>query len=273
VLVCGAGFGGLSAIGRLTRAGMRVTILDGHLYSTFQPLLYQVATAGLNPGDVAYPVGGFVRRYGAIYRRGRLAAVDAASRRVTLTDGREFGYDYLILAAGVSASYYGIKGAAEHTFALYTRTDAIALRDHLMAGFERLSEDSGDLAITVAGGGATGVELAGTLAELRATVLGATFPDVDPARVHVRLVEAAPHLLTPFHEKLREYAKVQLVKRGVDIRLNTEIEEVTDKVVRLADGEELPSDITVWAAGVAASAAVAGWGLPQGQHGLGPGRC
>jgi NADH:ubiquinone reductase (H+-translocating) len=267
VLVCGAGFGGLSAVRRLTRAGMRVTILDGHLYSTFQPLLYQVATAGLNPGDVAYPVGGFVRRYGAIYRRGQLAAIDAASRRVTLTDGREFGYDYLILAAGVSASYYGIKGAAEHTFALYTRTDAIALRDHLMAGFERLSEDSGDLAITVAGGGATGVELAGTLAELRGTVLGATFPDVDPARVHVRLVEAAPHLLTPFHEKLREYAKVQLAKRGVDIRLNTEIEEVTDKVVRLADGEELPSDITVWAAGVAASAAVAGWGLPQGQHG------
>jgi NADH dehydrogenase len=267
VLICGAGFGGLSAIRRLTRAGMRVTILDGHLYSTFQPLLYQVATAGLNPGDVAYPVGGFVRRYGAIYRRGRLAAVDAASRQVTLTDGREFGYDYLILAAGVSASYYGIKGAAEHTFALYTRTDAIALRDHLMAGFERLSEDSGDLTVTVAGGGATGVELAGTLAELRRTVLGATFPDVDPARVHVRLVEAAPYLLAPFHSKLREYARVQLVKRGVDIRLNTKIEEVTDKVVRLAGGEDLPSELTVWAAGVGAAEAVAGWGLPQGQHG------
>jgi NADH:ubiquinone reductase (H+-translocating) len=267
VLICGAGFGGLSAIKRLTRAGMRVTILDGNLYSAFQPLLYQVATAGLNPGDVAYPVGGFVRRYGAIYRRGRLAAVDAASRQVTLTDGRKFGYDYLILAAGVSASYYGIKGAAEHTFALYTRTDAIVLRDHLMAGFERLSEDSGDLTVTVAGGGATGVELAGTLAELRRTVLGATFPDVDPARVHVRLVEAAPYLLAPFHSKLREYARVQLVKRGVDIRLNTKIEEVTDKVVRLAGGEDLPSELTVWAAGVGAAEAVAGWGLPQGQHG------
>jgi NADH:ubiquinone reductase (H+-translocating) len=269
VLVCGAGFGGLSTIKQLTRAGLRVTILDGNLYSTFQPLLYQVATAGLNPGDVCYPVGGFVRRYGAIYRRGELATIDPAERRVTLTDGRQFGYDYLIIATGVSASYYGIKGAAEHTFALYTRRDAMVLRDHLMAGFERLSEESTDthLTITVVGGGATGVELAGTLAELRGTVLGATFPDVDPARVDVHMVEMAPSLLGPFNEKLREYARVQLVKRGVDIKLNTRIEEVTDKAVLLADGESVPSDITVWAAGVAAAPAVAGWGLPQGQHG------
>jgi len=269
VLVCGAGFGGLSTIKRLTRAGLRVTILDGNLYSTFQPLLYQVATAGLNPGDVCYPVGGFVRRYGAIYRRGELATIDPAERRVTLTDGREFGYDYLIIATGVSASYYGIKGAAEHTFALYTRHDAMVLRDHLMAGFERLSEESAQthLTITVVGGGATGVELAGTLAELRGTVLDATFPDIDPARVDVHMVEMAPSLLGPFNEKLREYARVQLVKRGVDIKLNTRIEEVTDKAVLLAGGESVPSDITVWAAGVAAAPAVAGWGLPQGQHG------
>jgi NADH dehydrogenase len=246
---------------------MRVTLVDGHLYSTFQPLLYQVATGGLNPGDVAYPAGGFVRRHRAVYRRGELAAIDSASRMIKLGNGLELGYDYLILATGVSASYYGIKGAAEHTLGLYTRSDAIVLRDHLMAAFERLSVDSGDLAITVVGGGATGVELAGTAAELRATVLGATFPDVDPSRVHVRLVEMAPWLLGPFHEKLREYARVQLVQRGVDIRLNTRIAEVTAKQVLLADGEILPSDLTVWAAGVAASGAVAGWGLPQGKGG------
>jgi NADH dehydrogenase len=246
---------------------MRVTLIDSHLYSTFQPLLYQVATAGLNPGDVAYPAGGFVRRYGAIFRRGELAAIDSASRRLKLTNGRELGYDYLILATGVSASYYGLKGAAENTFGLYTRTDAIVLRDHLMAAFERLSVDSGDLTVTVVGGGATGVELAGTLAELRGTVLGATFPDVDPDRVHVRLVEMAPSLLGPFDEKLREYAKAQLLRRGVDVRLNTRISEVTDSRVRLVDSEDLPSGITVWAAGVAAPQAVAGWGVPQGKHG------
>jgi NADH dehydrogenase len=267
VVICGAGFGGLSAIERLTRAGMRVTVVDAHLYSTFQPLLYQVATAGLNPGDVAYPAGGFARRHGATFRRGELAAIDPASRRIELSNGLELGYEYLILATGVSASYYGIKGAAGHTFGLYTRSDAIVLRDHLMAGFERLSVDDGDLAITVVGGGATGVELAGTLAELRGTVLRATFSDVDPSRVHVRLVEMAPSLLGPFHAKLREYARAQLVKRGVDVRLNTRIAEVTAEHVLLADGEKLPSDITVWAAGVAASRAVAGWRLPQGQGG------
>jgi NADH:ubiquinone reductase (H+-translocating) len=267
VVICGAGFGGLSAIKRLVRAGMRVTLVDGHLYSTFQPLLYQVATGGLNPGDVAYPAGGFVRRYGAIYRHGELATIDSASRTIKLTNGLEFGYDYLILATGVSASYYGIKGAAEHTFGLYTRTDAIVLRDHLMAGYERLSVDSGDLTVTVVGGGATGVELAGTLAELRRNVLGATFPDVDPSRVHVRLVETASSLLGPFHPKLREYAGEQLVRRGVDISLNTRIAEVTQDQVLVADGENLASDVTVWAAGVAASQAVAGWGLPQGKAG------
>jgi len=267
VVILGAGFGGLSAIDRLTRAGLRVTLLDAHLYSTFQPLLYQVATGGLNPADVAYPAGGFVRRYGAIYRRGELAAIDTASRRVKLTNGRDVSYDYLIVATGVSAAFYGIKGAAENTFGLYTRTDAIILRDHLMAGFDRLSVDSGDLSVTVVGGGATGVELAGTLAELRRTVLGATFPDVDPSRVHVRLVEMASALLGPFHEKLREYARTQLVARGVDVRLTTRIAEVTPNQVRLADDEDLPSDITVWAAGVAAAPAVAAWGLPQGKNG------
>jgi NADH dehydrogenase len=267
VVICGAGFGGLSAISRLTRAGLRVTLVDGHLYSTFQPLLYQVATGGLNPGDVAYPAGGFAGRYGAIFRRGELAAIDPAAHQVRMTNGLELGYDYLILATGVSASYYGLEGAAEHTFALYTRTDAIVLRDHLMARFERLSVTGGDMSITVVGGGATGVELAGTAAELRATVLGATFPDVDPSRVHVRLVEMSPSLLGPFHEKLREYARVELVKRDVDIRLNTRIAEVTADRVLLADGEDLPSDLTVWAAGVAAAQDVAGWGLPQGKSG------
>jgi NADH dehydrogenase len=267
VVICGAGFAGLSAISRLTRAGMRVTLVDGHLYSTFQPLLYQVATGGLNPGDVAYPAGGFARRYGAIFRRGEVAAIDTASRTVKLGNGLELGYDYLILATGVSAAFYGIKGAAEHSFALYTRTDAIGLRDHLLAAFERLSVESGDLSVTVVGGGATGVELAGTAAELRATVLGATFPDVDPARVHVRLVEMGPSLLGPFHPRLREYARVQLARRGVDIRLNTRIEEVTATQVLLVGGEAVPSDLTVWAAGVAASGAVAGWGLPQGHGG------
>jgi NADH:ubiquinone reductase (H+-translocating) len=270
VVIIGAGFAGLSAVGRLRKAGLRVTVIDKNLYSTFQPLLYQVATGGLNPGDIAYPVGGFTARRDSRYRRGELVAIDPAERRVRLDDGREIAYDYLILATGMSANYFGIKGAAENTFGLYTRADAITLRDHIMNGFEWLSGDRDghrEFAITVVGGGATGVELAGTLGELRNDVLRNTFPNVNPARLHVRLVEMAPELLMPFHAKLRKYTKRQLANRGVDIRLNSTIREVTPRHVLLANGTELPSDLTVWAAGVAADRSVAAWGLPQGRGG------
>jgi NADH:ubiquinone reductase (H+-translocating) len=257
----------------LSKAGFRVELLDANLYSTFQPLLYQVATAGLNPGDVAYPVGGVVAgRHGrrgpsTTFRRGELGAIDADARRVKLTDGREIGYDYLILATGVTTSYFGVKGAEENTFGLYTRTDALVLRDHIMAGIQRLSEQDGDLHVTVVGGGATGVELAGTLSELRRVVFCNTFPDVSPDRLHVRLVERGDALLSPFAPKLGDYTLAQLRHRGVEVSLGAEIREVTADRVLLASGETLPSDLTVWAAGVAASPAVAGWGLPQGKGG------
>ena len=269
-IIVGAGFAGLSAVRGLRKAGVRVTIIDRNLYSTFQPLLYQVATGGLNAGDIAYPVGGFTARRGTRYTRGELAAIDAQARTIKLTDGRELGYDYLILATGVSANYFGVKGAAENTFGLYTRADSIMLRDHIMSGFELLNADPDshrEFDITVVGGGATGVEMAGTLGELRREVLHATFPDVDPSRVHVRLVEMAPALLMPFHPKLREYTRKQLAARGVDIRLDTRILEVLPDRVVLGDGQSLPSDLTVWAAGVAAPRPVAGWNLPQGAAG------
>ncbi len=270
VVIVGAGFAGLSAVGGLRKAGARVTVIDQNLYSTFQPLLYQVATGGLNAGDVSYPVGGFTSRRRSRYTRGALAAIDQQARRITLTDGRELGFDYLVLATGVSANYFGVDGATENTFGLYTRADAIVLRDHFMNGFERLSADPEGCRmfnITVVGGGATGVELAGTLGELRRDVLRATFPDVDPSRVHVRLVEMAPALLMPFHPKLREYTRKQLVARDVDIRLNTRLLEVKPDSVVLGDGQQLPSDLTVWTGGVAAGSDVAGWKLPQGKNG------
>ena len=270
VIIVGAGFAGLSAVGPLRKAGCMVTVIDKNLYSTFQPLLYQVATGGLNPGDVSYAVGGFTSRRRSRYVRGELAGIDAAARQVRLSDGRELGYDYLMLATGVAANYFGLPGAAENTFGLYSRADAIVLRDHVMNGFERLSESADphrEFVITVVGGGATGVELAGTAAELRREVIQSTFPDVDPARVHVRLIEMAPELVMPFHPKLREYTKRQLVARGVDIKLKTEIREVRPDCVVLSDGQDLPTDLTVWAAGVAGPHSMAGWGLPLGKGG------
>ena len=269
VIVVGAGFAGMAAVQELDRAGYRVLLIDRNLYSTFQPLLYQVATGGLNPGDVSYPARAFTRKRGARFRLGEVTGVDPDRRRVTLADGGQFGYDYLILATGVSAAYYGVSGAAEHSLGLYTRRDAVELRNHLMARLERLdiAGPGKNVNFTVVGGGATGVELAGALAELRTTALDAAFPEVDLASVHIRLVEQADALLLPFDPGLREYARRQLEERGVEVRLATAIQEVRSDRVILADGEDLPSDVTVWAAGVSAPAEVAGWELPQGRGG------
>jgi NADH dehydrogenase len=270
VIVVGAGFAGLATVSTLRKAGLRVTMVDKNLYSTFQPLLYQVATGGLNPGDVSYPVGGAAGRWHAHYLRGDLAGIDTGGRRVRLADGRELDYDYLILATGVSANYFGTPGAAENTFGLYTRIDALRLRDHIMNGFEQLSDDPDpkrEFSVTVVGGGATGVELAGTMGELRGNVLRATFPDVNPDRLRVHLVEMGPQLLMPFHPKLREYARRQLVKRGVDIRLNTKILQVLPDCVVTSGDQRLPSDVTVWTAGVTGPDALAAWGLPRGTAG------
>ena len=269
VIIVGAGFAGLSAARALGRKKARITVIDRNLYSTFQPLLYQVATGGLNPGDVSYAVGGFTGPRHAKYIKGELASVDSEGRQVKLADGRALGFDYLILAGGVSATYFGVKGAAENTVGLYTRADAVFLRDHVMSVFEQMSADASnrEFSITIVGGGATGVELAGTLGELRDAALTATFPDVDPSRMFIRLVEMMPALLMPFEPKLRDYAQRQLARRGVDIHVGTEIREVRPASVVLGDGREVPSDLTVWAAGVAAAPAVADWGLPQGKHG------
>jgi NADH:ubiquinone reductase (H+-translocating) len=269
VLVVGGGFGGLSAVAALARSGARVTLVDRNAYSTFQPLLYQVATAGLTPSDVAYPLRSMTRRKHASFRRGVLAGLDLADRHITLADGGRLDYDYLILATGVAASFFGITGAAEHCLSLYTRNDAIALRDHLSGWLERLSipSQANGLAITIIGGGATGIEMAGTLADLRNIGLAAAFPDVDPGSMQIRLIEQASSLITPFHPALRRYAYRQLRARGVEVRLGTGISAVSADAVRLTDGADLRSDITVWAAGVSAPEPVTGLGLPQGRGG------
>ena len=269
VVVVGMGFGGLATVSTLTRAGLRVTLVDRDVYSTFQPLLYQVATGGLNPSDVAYPLRGFAHKYGARFHRGELRHVDAEARTITLADGEQLPYDYLILATGVAAAYYGVTGADKHSFALYTRRDAVALRDQIMAGLEQLSdaERGRETSITVVGGGATGVELAGTLAELRNIALATAFPEIDRSRVHIKLVERAPALLAGYVPSLREYAHQQLLDRGVEVRLNATIREITADHVVLADGERLHSDLTVWAAGVSGPETARDWGVPLGRGG------
>ena len=169
----------------------------------------------------------------------------------------------------MTAGFFGITGAAEYSHALYTLHDAATMRARILAGLELLSLEGvrKDVTVTIVGGGATGVELAGTLAEFRNIGLPSSYPDIDPQCVHIRLVEQAPVLLTPYVPPLQEYAREQLVKRGVDLRLNATIKEITADRLILADGQELPSDLTAWAAGVAGPPEAGKWGLPQGKGG------
>jgi NADH dehydrogenase len=267
VLVVGGGFAGISALQVLARSRADVTLVDKNVYSTFQPLLYEVATAGLTSADVAYPLWSATGRRAARFRNGELVGLDLDRRVATLDSGEELSYDYLIIATGVSAAFFGVPGAAEHSMSLYTRRDAVALRNELLDALERRNEGltKPELDVTIVGGGATGVELAGTLAEMRNVALPAVFPEIDRSMFRVRLVEMGPALLAPYHDSLRQYTRQQLVDRGVDVLLNTAIKEVRPGSVLLADGRQHRSDITVWAAGI--SGPDAGWtsGLPRGK--------
>jgi NADH dehydrogenase len=269
VLVVGGGFAGVSALQVLARSDAQVTLLDRNVYSTFQPLLYQVATAGLTSADVAYPLWSATGRRGARFRKAELVGLDLSRRVATLDSGEELSYDYLIIATGVSAAFFGVTGAAEHSLSLYTRRDAITLRNQLMDALESRNEERTDpeLDVTIVGGGATGVELAGTLAELRNVALPAVFPEVDRSMFRVRLIEMGPALLAPYHDRLRRYARQQLIDRGVEVLLNTAIKEVRHGSVVLADGSQHRSDITVWAAGVSGPDAAWTSGLPRGKGG------
>ncbi|HSR87280.1 MAG TPA: NAD(P)/FAD-dependent oxidoreductase [Streptosporangiaceae bacterium] len=269
VLIIGGGFAGLTAMHALARTAAAVTLVDRNVYSTFQPLLYEVATAGLTAADVAYPLWSATFRRGAQYRKGELASLDLERRIATLDTGEKLSYDFLIIATGVSAAFFGVPGAAEHALSLYTRRDAVRLRNSLMDALERRNEGLAgpEIDITVVGGGATGVELAGTLAELRNFALPAVYPNIDRSMFQVRLIEMGPALLAPYHRRLRDYTRQQLVDRGVEVVLGTAIKEVRDGSVLLADGSERRSDITVWAAGVAGPDAEWTRALPRGKGG------
>ena len=272
VVVVGAGFGGVSASAELAKEGFRVTLVDRHPYNTFQPLLYQVATGGLNAGDVTYSLRYFAAKHkGVRFRRAAVTGIDHAANQIVCDDGVKISYDYLVLATGITTNHFGIPGAAEFTMSMYTRAEALRVRDTIFGSMEiiagRSDPNSGGFTVLVAGGGATGVEMAGQLAELKQEALPSTYPELNPAQVHVVLVEMAPYLLAPFDDSLRKYALAELVKRGVDVRLNTAISEVHADSVDFKSGESLPVDLVIWAAGVSGNPILREWGIPIGRGG------
>ncbi|NRQ33887.1 FAD-dependent oxidoreductase [Nonomuraea sp. NN258] len=269
VVVVGAGFAGLAATRELARGGALVTLIDRNPYSTFQPLLYQVATAGLGTADVTYPTRAFAARYPTVRaRRASLSKVHPAERRVELEDGASLPYDYLVLATGVTTNWINVPGAEENALPIYSLGDAAGLRRRLQRYLEDTAAGRRESThVVVVGGGATGVEMAGTLAELRKRTIPLTHPEILPEQTSVTLVERFDYVLAPYKARLRDAAADALRRRGVQLRLGATVAGVEPDAVLLADGTRLTSDVTVWALGVTAPAQVSDWGLPQGHGG------
>ena len=259
VVVVGAGFGGLEVARHLRDAPVEVTLVDRNNFQTFQPLLYQVATAGLNAADVATVVRGrFQRQANLRFRTATVTGVDWAAREVRLDGAPPLPFDHLVLAGGATVNHFGTPGAAEHGFALYTLDDAVVLRNHVIDRFEAADRDpaiidDGALTFVVVGGGPTGVETAGALAELFAMVFRKDYRSLDVSRARVVLVEMQGHLLSPFAARSRRHALDTLRARGVDVRLGVQVAEVTARAVTFAGGEVLPCQTLIWAAGVRAN--------------------
>lgn len=273
VVIVGGGFGGLAIARKLRRANVDITLIDRHTYNTFQPLLYQVATASLNPGDITWFLRAIRSKQENIrFLKGTLIGIDHEQRTVRLDGDITVGFDWLIIATGVNANFFGIPGAADFAMPLYRRSQALALRDRIFAQLEdaAINGQNRDLRMVVVGGGATGVETAGALAEMRNHDMPITYPELDRSKIFITLVEMGDAVLAPFHPNLRDYAQRQLEKRGVDLRLGTAVREVRpDGVVIEHDGESefLSAGVVVWASGVAAHEIVSEWGLPQGKGG------
>jgi NADH:ubiquinone reductase (H+-translocating) len=254
----GAGFGGLEAARALSDAPVSVTVVDRRNHHLFQPLLYQVATASLNPSEIAAPIRRILRKQrNAEVFLGNAVALDPEGRRVMLADG-EIPYDYLVLATGVTHSYFGHDEWAQHAPGLKTLEDALELRRRLLLAFEAAERDPDPtrqqewLTFVIVGGGPTGVELAGALAEIARRSLRSDFRHIDPRSAQVLLLEGAPRILPALPEKLSRKATQQLEKLGVQVLTGAQVTGIDDHGVRVGD-ELIPARTVFWAAGVAAS--------------------
>lgn len=280
MVIVGGGFGGLWAAQALRGEACQVLLLDRHNYHSFFPLLYQVAAAELEPEQIAHPVRSILRRLAnARFLMARVEAVDLSRRRVRAEGLGEIEYDYLILATGSASDYFGIPGAAEHAFPLRTMEEAIELRNHLLGCFERaVQEREGEerarlLSFVIVGGGPTGVEFAGALAELVFRPLVRDFPALDFSQVRVILVEALERLLPSMPPPLGAYAASRLEAMGVEVRLDSMVSRISPAQVELKAGAIIPSRTVVWTAGVRGDPGAQDWGLPltrRGQVEVGP---
>jgi len=276
VVIIGGGFGGLYAARALRRAPVRVTMVDRRNHHVFQPLLYQVAMAALSPGDIASPIRWILRRQTNVeVVLADVRAIDRTRQRLILEEDQadgELGYDYLIVAAGATHAYFGHDEWRAHAPGLKTLEDALDIRRRVLLAFERAEREPDAvrraplLTFVVIGGGPTGVEMAGALAEISRQSLALDFRHFDPSSARIILLEAGPSVLSAFPAPLREAARADLVRLGVDVRTGAAVTEVASG--RVAAGAEIiAAETVIWAAGVAASPLGATLGVPLDRAG------
>ncbi len=271
VVIVGAGFGGLAAARELANADVDVLMINRTNYHGFWPLLYQVATAGLEPESIAYPVRAILRRYrNASFLLAEVSGVDFEQRTV-LTDVGSVSYDYLVLAAGSTTNFFGNDRFAQYTLGMKDLDEAQRLRNHILYCFERAASEQDAarraalLTFAVVGGGPTGVELAGAFVELIRHVMRKDYPMLDVHQAHVVLVEATDRVLAMFPESLQRAALDRLRRMGVDVRLNAPVADVRPGALAFKDGTELAAETVVWAAGVRASPLAEALGVTLGR--------
>ena len=258
VVIVGAGFAGLNAARALGKAGLQITLIDRKNFHTFQPLLYQVATAGLSPGEIAAPIRSILRSHKNVeVLMGEVTGFDL-DRRIVQTPDADIPYDYLIIAAGATHSYFGHEDWEPLAPGLKTIEDALEIRRRVLLAFElaerqaAAGESELPLNFVVVGGGPTGVELAGTLAEISRHALAHEFRSIDPRRTHILLIEGGPRVLPTYPEDLSRSAEEQLRGLGVEVRTSAMVTQVEAGGVEIGE-TRLPATVVLWAAGVAAS--------------------
>jgi NADH:ubiquinone reductase (H+-translocating) len=271
VVIIGAGFGGLNAAQALGNSDVDVLVIDRNNYHGFWPLLYQVATAGLEPEAIAYPVRAILRKYrNADFQMAEVTGIDL-QRKLVLTTLRPVSYDYLILAAGSANNYFGNDTLASSTFGMKDVDEAERLRNHMLLAFERAAHEpdaalrAALLTFVIVGGGPTGVELAGAFSELIRHVMHKDYPALDVAQARVVLVEGQDRILGTFPENLQRSALQRLQKMGVEVRLSTVVAAADDQSVTFKDGSQIAAATVVWAAGVRASALSDALGVALGR--------
>jgi NADH dehydrogenase len=250
VVILGAGFGGLTTAKALAKEA-DVTVVDRHNFQTFLPLLYQVATAGLAADHVAHPIRGALRKSGVKFRMGSPISVDHKNKSVKLDSSEVLEFDHLVVALGSATADFGVTGVAEHALGMKSVHEAIGIRAEVMRRFEDLCrfEDQTRLSLSVVGGGPTGVEMAGALAELKRGPLKNDEANAA-AHIDIYLIEAGPRILPMFSERLSARAKKDLEKLGVKVLLNTAVQEVKPRQILIKGAPAIPSEVTIWAAGV-----------------------